>query len=290
VAHFLVITLAKRVTNLYVLVSIDHFYLPVWQIPVVLLFGIGSVLAGAFVPANAGANLPPLQALNMGVLIERSKKPRLLWVLLSAVTLFLAFGSGKLALIGNRPAGFASAFFTLVGFCFLAPHVTYQCGIGIGRISRYLLISRLASQNFVRSVYRHAITVAALASALAMLVSISIMIYSFRKTIDRWVDRRLVADIFIAPAANEIVGFSNFIPADLLSFLRSRPEVEMIDTYRDLTVSANGEPVSLGVIIGTKHNVPDFLGGKSSQKYEAFRQPDEVTISEPLPPSQVKAG
>src|SRR5208283_2495969 len=164
------------------------------------------------------------------------------------------------------------------GFCFLAPHMTYQCGIRIGRISRHLLLPRLAAQNLVRSLYRHAITVAALGSALAMLVSISIMIYSFRKTIDRWVNRRLVADVFIAPTANEIVGFQNFVPKDFLAFLESRPEVEMIDTYRDLTVSVNGEPVSLGVIMGTNRNVPEFLGGNSAEKYRAFRQPDKVTI------------
>ena len=281
-ANLLVSAVSKTVTNLYVLVSIEHFYLPGWQIPLVLLFGMSSVLVGAFVPANAGANLPPLQALHMGVLIERSERPRLLWMLLSGGTLLLALGAGQLALIGYPRAGFASAFFTLIGFCFLAPHVTYQCGIWMGRISRYLLLPRLASQNFVRSLYRHSITVAALGSALAMLVGISIMIYSFRKTVDRWVERRLVADIFVAPAANEIVGSEYFIPKDLLTFLRSRPEVEMIDTYRGLTASVNGEPVSLGVIMGTNRNVPEFLGGNSKEKYQAFRRPDKVTISEPL--------
>ena len=281
-ANTLVAAVSKTVTNLYVLVSIDHFYLPVWQIPIALLFGMGSVLVGAFIPADAGANLPPLRALNLGVLIERSQKPRLFWVLLSAGSLFLALGAGQFALSGHPRAGFASAFLTLVGFCFLAPHVTHQCGIWVGRISRHLLLPRLAAQNLVRSLYRHTITVAALASALAMVVSISVMIYSFRKTIDRWLERRLVADIFVAPAANEIVGFENFIPADLLFFLRSRPEVESIDTYRDFTVSVNGEPVSLGVIMGTDRNVPEFLGGDSIAKYQAFRQPDKVTISEPL--------
>jgi putative ABC transport system permease protein len=281
-ANLLVRAVAKTVTNLYVLVSIDHFYLPGWQIPLVLLFGMSSVLVGAFIPATAGANLPPLQALNLGVLIERSQRPRLLWILLSGGTLVLAAGTGVLALTGFRRVGFASAFFTMIGFCFLAPHVTYQCGAWSRRISGSLLLPRLASQNLIRSLYRHAVTVAALGSAVAMLVSISIMIYSFRRTIDRWVERRLVADVFIAPTANEIVGFENFIPEDLLAFLKSRPDVEMIDTYRDLTVSVNGEPVSLGVILGTGRNVPEFLGGNSTEKYQAFRHPDKVTISEPL--------
>ena len=264
------------------LTSIDHFYLPFWQIPVVLVVGMGSVLVGAFIPANAGANLPPLRALNMGVLIERSQRPRVIWIALSAGCLLAAFGASGLALTGYRTAGFAAAFFTLVGFCCFAPYVTYRFGTWAGWTFRSQLLPRLAARNLVRSLYRHAITVAALASALAMLVSVSIMIYSFRKTIDRWLERRLVADLFIAPAANEIVGFENYIPGDFLKFLQSQPEVEMIDTFRYLTVTVNGAPTSLAVVTGTNRNIPEFVGGRNAEKYVAFQAPDRVTISEPL--------
>ena len=281
-SNFLVGAVSKTVTNLYVLTSIDHFYLPFWQIPLVLAAGMGSVLVGAFIPANAGANLPPLRALNMGVLIERSERPRMIWLAVSGGCLFAAFWASELALSVYRTAGFAAAFFTLIGFCCLAPFVTHQFGTWAGGIFRNALLLRLAARNLVRSLYRHAITVAALASALAMLASVSIMIYSFRQTIDRWLERRLVADLFVAPAANEIVGFENFIPEDFMKFLRSRPEVEMIDTFRYLTAGVNGEPTSLAVVTGTDRNIPDFIGGKNTEKYEAFQQPGRVTISEPL--------
>jgi putative ABC transport system permease protein len=281
-SNFLVGAVSKTVTNLYVLTSIDHFYIPFWQIPLVLLAGMGSVLVGAFIPANAGANLPPLRALNMGVLIERSERPRVHWIMLSGGNLLAAFGASELALRGFRRAGFAAAFLTLIGFCCLSPYVTHRFGTWTGRIFRNLLLPRLAARNLVRSLYRHAITIAALASALAMLVSVSIMIYSFRKAVDRWLERRLVADLFVSPSANEIVGYENFVPEDFIQFLRSRPEVEMIDTFRELTVTANGEPAFLGVITGTNRNIPEFIGGENAKKYEVFRLPDRVTISEPL--------
>src|ERR1700742_3398823 len=105
-ANILVRAVSKTVTNLYVLTSIDHFYLPFWQIPLVLCAGMGSVLVGAFIPANAGANLAPLQALDMGVLIERSERPRLVWMGLSGGCLLAAFGTSLLALNGYRIAGF----------------------------------------------------------------------------------------------------------------------------------------------------------------------------------------
>src|SRR5262249_5180722 len=241
-----------------------------------------ATIMGALVPANEGANLPPLRALNLGILIERSQKPRWIWILLSGASLLLAFVTARFALNGYPPAGFLCAFLTMAGFCCLGPHVTHWCGVWTGRIFKPVLLLQLASQNFVRACYRHATTVASLASALAMLISISIMIYSFRKTIDRWVDRRLVADLFISPAANETIGFENFIPKELIQAVKSRPEVEMIDTYRGLTVLVNREPISLGVIVGTKRNIPEYMGGKDAEKYEAFCKPDSVAISEPL--------
>jgi len=281
-ANLLVHVVSRTVTNLYVLVSIEHLYLPLWQIPWVFLLGVAAALIGALVPANDGANLPPLRALNLGILIERSQQPRWIWILLSGASLSLAFVAARFALNGYRPAGFVCAFLTMAGFCCLGPHVTHWCGIWTGRLFKKIFLLRLASQNFVRACYRHVTTVAALASALAMLISISIMIYSFRKTIDRWVDRRLVADLFISPAANETVGLENFIPEELIQAVKSRPEVEMIDTYRGLTVLVNRKPISLGVIVGTKRNIPEYLGGKDGEKYEAFRKDDSVTISEPL--------
>ena len=281
-ANWLVHVVSKTVTNLYILVNIEHLYLPVWQIPWVLLLGVVAAILGAVVPANDGANLPPLRALNLGSLIERSQKPRLIWILLSGASLLLAFLTAQYALNGHRPAGFLCALLTMGGVCCLGPHVTHWCGICTGRIFKTVFLLQLASQNFVRASYRHAITVAALASALAMLISISIMIYSFRKTIDRWVDRRLVADLFIAPAANETIGFENFVPEELIQAVKSQPEVEMIDTYRGLTVLVNREPISLGVVVGTKRNIPEYVGGRNAEKYEAFRKQDAVTISEPL--------
>jgi putative ABC transport system permease protein len=281
-ANLLVRIVSRTVTELYVLVSIEHFYLPFWEFPYVFLLGMAAVFVGAFFPANEGASLSPLRALNLGILIERSEKPRFYWILLCAACLLLAAVAAQFALNGWRAAGFACAFLTLAGFCCLGPHMTHWCGTCFGRIAKPVFLLRLASQNFVRSSYRHAVTVVALASALAMLISISIMIYSFRKTVDRWIERRLRADLFISPAANQVVGLENYIPTELTQAAEARPEVDLIDTYRGLTVFANQQPISLGVVVGTNRNMPDYLGGKSVEKHRSFFQEDSVTVSEPL--------
>ncbi len=281
-ANYLVEIVARTVTNLYILTRVEHLFIPFFELPFVFALGIAAALAGAWFPARAAGNLPPLEALSPGFGPTRPRWRDLLWILLSLVCAGAALLCGMIALSGFRIAGFASAFFVLAGSCFLAPSVTRWIGIGVARLGALPRVVRLAGNNFSRSVNRHAIAVAAVSAAVAMLVSVSIMIYSFRITVTRWVDRRLVADIFLSPASNEIVGFENYLAPGLIRFLRTVPGVASLDFFRDIEVRCNGEPTSLGVVVGSEHNVPEFVGGNNRQKYQNFFDRDTVIISEPL--------
>jgi len=281
-SNYLVRIVSETVTNLYVQTSIERFYLPMWEVPAVVALGILTTLTGAWIPAHQGARLTPLQALNLGTLIESSQRPGLVWLLLSALSLIAATLTGIWALARNHFAGFFSAFFTLAGFCLLAPLLVRWIGFFATKLFAQIWILRLAAQNLVRSVYRNAVTVAALASAIGMLVSVSIMIFSFRTTVNRWVDRRLAADLYISPAANEIVGFQEFIPDRLMGFIRSQPDLEYVDSYRDLEIAIHGEQVALGVVSGTERSRPQFVGGNSDAKFKEFFEPDTAIASESL--------
>jgi putative ABC transport system permease protein len=164
----------------------------------------------------------------------------------------------------------------------LAPWVTFWFGRAIGGIFGGLHLIHLAAQNLVRSLFRNAVTIAALASAAAMLVSVSVMIFSFRSAVDRWINRRLVADLFITPTQNEIAGFQSFVSSDLIRFLQGLPQIEAFDTYRDYQIDLAGNPVALGVVEGSGRNRPQFVGGADATKIQKWHKPDTVIVSEPL--------
>ncbi|MBV9491601.1 MAG: ABC transporter permease, partial [Verrucomicrobia bacterium] len=278
----LVRTGARTISRLYVLTSIERLYFPSWEIPLVLGLGVLSALAGSWVPARAAAALPPLRALSLHGSFEHRWRPRLASIGVSAFLLALAGLSSWLAFAFNRLAGFAAAFFVLAGFCALSSLVTGASGRWFAWAARPIHTWRLAAQNLVRSVRHHAVTVAALAAALAMLVSVSVMIFSFRATVNRWIQRRLVADIFVTPVQNEVIGFQNYVAPDFFARLRQLPQVEAVDAYRDMTVTAAGQRVSLGVVIGSVRSMPEFLGGHDQEKFARFLARGEVIISEPL--------
>jgi putative ABC transport system permease protein len=283
VARSLLGAVATTISNLYVLTSIEHIYLPWGQVMLVFLLGLAATLLGAWVPAQSAVGVSPLQALNLGFLIERSERPSLVWIGWSAAAALVALVSAIGALrAGIRNAAFLCALSTLVTFCLLAPFVTYWFGRSISELFRGTHLIHLAAQNLVRSLFRNAITIAALGSAAAMLVSVSIMIFSFRSTIDRWINRRLVADLFITSVQNEIAGFQNFVSPDLIAFLRHLQSIDALDSYRDYEVELNGSPVALGVVQGAGRNRPQFVGGSDAEKLRKWHDADTVIASEPL--------
>ncbi len=115
-----------------------------------------------------------------------------------------------------------------------------------------------------------------------MVVSVSIMIFSFRSTVDRWINRRLVADLFITSVQNEIAGFQNFVSPDLIAFLRHLQSIDALDSYRDYEVELNGSPVALGVVQGAGRNRPQFVGDSDGEKLRKWHDADTVIASEPL--------
>ena len=283
VARSLLGAVATTISNLYVLTSIEHTYLPWNQVILVFLLGLAATFLGAWIPAQSAVGVSPLQALNLGFLIERSERPSVAWIGWSAAAALVALVSGIGALrAGIRNAAFLCALSTLVTFCLLAPFVTYWFGRGVSQLFRAVHLIHLAAQNLVRSLFRNAITIAALGSATAMVASVSIMIFSFRSTVDRWINRRLVADLFITSAQNEVAGFQNFVSPDLIVFLKHLQSIDALDTYRDYQAELNGSRVALGVVEGAGRNRPQFVGDADAEKLRKWHDADTVIASEPL--------
>ena len=72
-----------------------------------------------------------------------------------------------------------------------------------------------------------------------MTIGVSVMVFSFRRTVESWIDQTLIADLFVAPASNEIVGPSSFIPPAAIRFFENHPAVAAVDTFREVG-SADG--------------------------------------------------
>jgi putative ABC transport system permease protein len=287
-ARVLTGAVAKTVTSLYVLLSIDRTWLDPWQFALAAFFGMGTVIVGAWLPAGEAARVDPVHALSLGAHADAAvtRAPRHAWLGLGV--LVVAVLCAWLALHGGSPAwSFAAAFCVLAAFAFFSPLATWSFGLFAAQFRRVGVIWQLAAGHLRQSIHRNAVTVAALAAAIAMTIGLMVMIFSFRTSVDVWIHHGIVADLFIAPASNEVIGLEAAVPPAAIEWLRARPEVRAVDTFRELECSftvdsGKADVARLAVIQGEyRHNLT-FIGGDDERKMARVFHERCVAVTEPF--------
>ena len=287
-AQVLVGTVAETISSLYVLVNVREVAIKPWTFAVAWIVGVGSVVASAWFPAQAAAKEDPVAALHGGIRLERSIHPSPVWLITGLLSVALAAAFSFLALsTGPRWLSFGGAFFVLAGFSFLVPRVLFHFSKGVGKLLRRLrphranarIETELAAANLSRALLRNSVTVAALGLAVAMTVGVSVMVFSFRKTVEAWINETLIADLFVTPASNEIGG-NSFVPPAALEFFSNHPAVETIDTFREMELPMGDTSVTIAVIRGSERRHFQFLRGNKDALMRRFHEEVCVFVSE----------
>jgi len=286
-ARYLVGAVAETISSLYVLVHAKQAALPARTFAIAWIIGVGSVVLSAWVPARAAAHEDPVRALHQGTRLERSVHPPWGWLVGGMLCLLFAGVFSFLALsTGPRWLSFGAAFLVLAGFSFLVPRLTFHFSKGFGKFFRWLqrrgtlpMEPDLAAANLSRSLARNSVTIAALAIAVAMTVGVSVMVFSFRRTVETWINDTLVADLFLSPAANEVTGGA-FVPLAAVQFLETHPAVAAVDTFREVWVPMGNGNIVMAVIRGIEQRHFQFVRGDAAAAMRRFRDEPCVLVSE----------
>jgi len=283
-AGLLVGAVGETISSLYVLVSIEKLAVTPWQIAAAATAGLTSVLAAAWIPAGEATKVQVTRALHLGTAMEHYATVPRRWLVYGVTALVLAIAASWFALqTGPALLGFAAAFLVIIGFAFLVPAATSAAGHLLALLVTRLPVGtawRLAARNLVRAMHRNALTTAALMAAIAMTVGVSVMIYSFRASVDTWINRTIQADLFVTLAANEVTGFQTTIPDEVIAWLENHPLVDSVDTFHEKRVPFRGEEVFLGIIRGRMRGELEFTGGDSQRQAQLLRSPGYVAVSE----------
>jgi putative ABC transport system permease protein len=288
-AKVLVGAVAETISSLYVLVNVKQVALDPWTFVIAWTVGLASVVVSAWLPAHTAANLEPVRALHGGATLERSVNPSPAWLWSGIISILLAAVFSLLALSTGPPwLGFVAAFFVLAGFSFLVPWSTLHFSSGAGKFFRALRRHRgravveaeLGAANLSRALLRNSITIAALAAAVAMTVGVSVMVFSFRQTVATWINDTLIADLFVAPASNEIVGPSSFVPPAAVQFLQDHPAVETVDTFREMNLPMGETTAAVAIIRGSARRHFQFMRGNGPEILRRFLAEPCVLVSE----------
>ncbi len=296
-AKIMLFFVSRTITALYILVKTEHLVIP----PLILVGGVGIGLLAALLssigPAREASKISPREALAPGTLETKVKIRLKHFSLIGLGLLILSFLFALQKPIHQKPFfGFLSALLILMGISFMIPSFTILFNRLLSPLLRFLfgIEGRLASRYIRDSLSRTVITIAALMTALSMLISISIMILSFRKTVDLWVEQSINGDVFIFPGSYSITGYSALLPLEVSKALPSLPGVKAVDSFRALEVEYRGQPALIAAVDGEvflKMKVIRFTRGNPQTILKQFAAGQSILVTESFSlRHQVEAG
>jgi putative ABC transport system permease protein len=252
-AKVMLYLVSRTITALYILVKAEHLLLSPSVLIAGFAMGVFASVLSSIGPAREASKIAPKEALAMGTLETKIKIRLIYFSLIGIGILILSLLFALQKPIYHRPLfGFLAALLILIGVSFLIPSITTLLNRLLAPFLQFLFGAegKLASRYIHDSMTRTVITIAALMTALSMLVSISIMILSFRKTVDLWVEQSINGDVFIFPGSYSITGYSALLPLEVSRALPSLPGVKAVDSFRALEVEYQGQPALIASVDG----------------------------------------
>lgn len=273
---------SESLSNLYLTGEIERLVVPGW-IPVLAVgIGLAGALAGALVPASEAAG-QDLRALLAPATLHQRLADRSTGLALGGLAV-LAAGGAWYAVIGHglKPGGFGLAVAVLVAIPLVAPWLAHRLGdatpldgfgfaFGLKGLAAELQATSLAAST--------------LAITVSMMVGVTVMIESFRATVDVWIEGSIQADVYLTSESWRRAGTHATLDDALVASLRARPEVAAVDRLRRFFARVGARRIQLA---GVDMAIPDgavrfpLLPDSPADAFARVARGEGVLIGEPL--------
>jgi len=220
---------------------------------ILLSFGItvGTSLVAASKPARDATRIAPKEAMIIhGSASQTPSRARGLWAI-GLLLIALSWPLASLPPVGPFPlAGYVSASLLILGFSSLSPPLLRIMGSRLARTLRFVggEPAFLAGRYVREAGSRTAISVGALITAVALFVSLVIMVNSFRYTVSLWVEQTLAGDFFLRPSMAGLNEYRDALPDDVVRAVQGMASDVDILPYHRLRLRHDKTPYELEAV------------------------------------------
>jgi len=279
---------SRTVDALYVASHADH----VVYAPLVLLkaFFVGVVLAtiSAVFPAIDAARTVPALTMRSQGFERRSPSLARNAAFIGIALLVAAYACTFVPAIDDIPVfGYASGLLIIFGGTLFAPlAITTLAHFGTRVLEKRSPAGTLAVANLGSSLIRNSVAVASLMIAIAMMVSVAILIGSFRTTVVAWADDTLRADLFVRPLGLADASYDSRFSPTIVPKIQKLAGVDAVDTFRGISIPFRDRLTTVGATdfySAADRNKLRFIGA-TDMRALAHQLPgnNAVVISEPF--------
>ena len=281
--------MALTVESLYVSSRPGSIALTPLSILWALLIGVCVSVVSALSPAREAMNVSPTDAMAQGrrEYIARTNMRRDL--LIAALLAVVGLISAQMPAIGGKPLlGYLATILLISASAYAMPAlVSFLSWATSGLLKKLVGVEALlAARSLAAALRRTSVLVAALATAVAMMVSVGIMVGSFRQTVVSWMNDQLPADLYLRPAGDPAADRHPTISLELTEKIARLPGVAAVDRLRAYEITYGGMPATLASVdlrVLRSYRSSEFFSGRpTDQVLSQLRGQNNVIVTEPF--------
>lgn len=275
--------------------TFNHFYFqtPIESVTlapqvliVAFLLGVTLTIVAAVPPVLEATGVVPAEATRRASFeakIERmSPRLSLIGVAFFAIA---AIASVQQPVMNFPIFGYVAALAAILGFALIMPLFLHIVLPVLGTLLKKLFRFEglFAARSLHGTLGRTSVAVASLMIGIAMMVSLGIMIGSFRVTVMLWIDQTLQADLWMQPSARAAGSKYSKFDESIIPLVKSIPNVVAVDGFADTPIEYNGEQTNLGASdfgVAAKFGHIKFVTGEPAANVIARLGHDGAIVSE----------
>lgn len=273
----LLLLVSQSINDLYFRLNVTDVMVSPLSIAKGVAAGVGASLAAAAVPAIEAMSFPPRLAMTRSSL-ERRTGELLPWVALAGlVTMLIAVV--VLVLSGRSlVAGLFAVFLLILGFALCVPIAVKTASALLAQPASRIggMLARMAVAGIGQSLSRTGVAIVALAVAVSATIGVSVMVDSFRGSVDKWLQQTLQADVYAGVQRGSL-------DPTLLRDIATLDGVEAFSTSRRVQLEDAGGRTQLiairmapGGYAGT-----EIIDANPDEVWPRWERDDVVLVSEP---------
>ncbi len=280
--------IAQTVNSLYTSSRPSEIALTGTSVVVAMAAGTLVAFLSAAGPARAAMRVAPTEAMGRGSRETAVRVGYLRNLIFAALLAAAGIAASRVRAIDGKPVlGYIAALLAIGAGALAAPALV----LGVVRVLRPPLKTvfgaegLLAARSLTASLGRTSVVVAALATAIAMMASVGIMVGSFRETVMVWLDTQLRADIYIRAAGPTGAGQYPPLPPQTPALVAAVKGVAAVDTFHGFEFRYQNERAILGagnMEIVKRYGGLRFLSGDSSAILASLPNQGRAIVSEPF--------
>lgn len=250
--------------------------------------GMGLTLIAALPPLLESTTVAPAEATKRASFESRLRFMALPLFIMGLVCLALCYFSSLQGPVLDFPFfGYLAALLAIVGASLLMPLALSRLLPGLSRLLGHFMGAkgRVAASSLSGTLSRTAVACASLMIGIAMMISLAIMISSFRKTVTQWIDQSFQADLWMQSQARAAGNKGARLPESVVKECAAVKGVAAAEGFVDRRIIYEGMPVFLAAAdfdVLAKYGNQLFLSGESNEAVCNRMSGRRAIISEPF--------